>query len=109
MLVGGGLYGLICDDCHQNKEFVRMAVIEVQRRYCGQGKVIKNSKAPNGLQRFHCQACRRYFQVEYCYNGHKPGTAQRIVELAFNRSGVRDTSRVLGISKDTVTRRLKKN
>jgi transposase-like protein len=85
-----------------------MAFIEVQCRYCGQGKVVKNGKAPNGLQRFHCQACRRYFPVEYRYNGNKPGAAQRIVDMAFNGSGVRESSRVLGISKDTVIRRLKK-
>lgn len=85
-----------------------MAVIEVKGRYCGQGKVVKNGKAPNGLQRFHCRSCRRYFQVEYHYNGRKPGTAERIVDMVLNGSGVRDTSRVLGISKTTVIRRLKK-
>jgi transposase-like protein len=85
-----------------------MAVIEVRCRYCGLETVIKNGKAPNGLQRFHCRSCRKSFQLEYHYNGHRPGTAERIVELAFNESGIRDTSRVLNISQNTVIRRLKK-
>ena len=85
-----------------------MAVIAVRCRYCDLSTVIKNGKAPNGLQRFHCLTCRRSFQLEYRYNGHKPGTAERIVDMAFNGSGIRDTSRVLKISQNTVIRRLKK-
>ena len=85
-----------------------MAVIEVRCRYCGLETVIKNGKAPNGLQRFHCRSCRKSFQLEYRYNGHRPGTAERIVDMAFNGSGIRDTSRVLNISQNTVIRRLKK-
>lgn len=76
-----------------------MAVIVVNCRYCEQEKVVKNGTAPNGLQHFHRQACRWYFSIEYRYNGHTPGTAQRIVAMAFNGSGVRETRRILGISK----------
>ena len=37
-----------------------------------------------------------------------PGVREKIIDMAMNGSGVRDTGRVLGISKDTVTSVLKK-
>ncbi|MBN3131595.1 hypothetical protein H4F52_07550 [Pectobacterium brasiliense] len=33
--------------------------------------------------------------MNYCYNAHKPGTKEKIVDMAMNCSGVRDTGRVL--------------
>ncbi|MEW9809501.1 MAG: IS1-like element transposase [Candidatus Symbiodolus clandestinus] len=46
--------------------------------------------------------------MNYRYNGRKPEVCERIVDRAFNGSGVRDTNRVLEISRNTVMRRLKK-
>ena len=48
------------------------------------------------------------FQIEYAYNACVPGVREKIIDMAMNGSGVRDTGRVLGISKDTVTSILKK-
>ena len=85
-----------------------MAVVEVKCRYCGGCEVNKAGVRSNGIQRFRCLRCNKYFQLEYRYNGHKPGIAGTIVDMAINGSGVRDTSRVLKISQNTVIRRLKK-
>ena len=48
------------------------------------------------------------FQLEYKNNVNKPEVKAKIVEMAINGSGVRDTGRILGISVSTVIRVLKK-
>jgi len=47
--------------------------------------------------------------LEYRYQACAPGVKDKIVEMAVNASGIRDTARVLGISKNTVISTLKKN
>lgn len=85
-----------------------MVAVKVRCRYCDGDEVSKAGITENGTQRFRCRICKKYSQLEYRYNGHKTGIADTIVEMAMNGSGVRDTSRVLKISQNTVIRRLKK-
>ena len=47
--------------------------------------------------------------VYYKYIARRQGIKAKIIEQTLNSSGVRDTGRVLGISKDTVTSVLKRN
>jgi transposase-like protein len=47
------------------------------------------------------------FQLTYTYEARKPGVKDKIVDMAFNGSGVRDTARVLKIGINTVLRILK--
>jgi transposase-like protein len=47
--------------------------------------------------------------MEYRYRAWQVGIKEKIIEMALNSSGVRDTGRVLNISKDTVCSVLKKN
>ncbi len=85
-----------------------MASIEVTCRKCKKtDAVIRNGKAPSGIQRFYCQGCRHSFQLEYRYNANQPETHERIIKMAMNGSGVGDTSRVLEISPTTVISHLK--
>jgi len=44
----------------------------------------------------------------YRYKAYQPGIKERVVNMAINSSGIRDTARVLGISKTTVISTLKK-
>jgi hypothetical protein len=46
--------------------------------------------------------------MEYRYRAWQAGIKEKIIEMALNSSGVRDTGRVLNISKDTVCSVLKK-
>jgi IS1 family transposase len=46
--------------------------------------------------------------LEYYYKAYEPGIKEKIVEMAINSSGIRDTARVLNINKNTVIRTLKK-
>lgn len=71
-------------------------------------KFINMVKQKKGLQRYRCQGCQQCFQHEYHYEAHKPSIPKKIIDRAINVSGVRDTSRVLGISATTVIAHLKK-
>jgi len=78
---------------------------------CGSDDVVLHGKNTSGKQRLLCQnteCTRKTFQLDYAYNAYKPGVKQQIIDMAMNGSGTRDTGRVLGISKDTVTSVLKK-
>jgi transposase-like protein len=87
-----------------------MAKVEVKCRYCiSEEQVVKAGFSSCGQQRYRCNDCKRYFQLEYVNNASKPGTKELIVEMALNGSGVRDTVRTLKVGINTVIRTLKKS
>ena len=47
------------------------------------------------------------FMLDYCYNACIPRIKEKVVEMAINSSGIRDTARVLNINKNTVISILK--
>ena len=78
---------------------------------CGSVNVGKHGKTENGKQRFICKErdCqKKTFIRDYSDKGRLPEVKQKIVEMAVNGSGVRDTARVLSISTATVINELKK-
>ena len=88
-----------------------MAEIKAKCPYCGSEEVSLYGKSRSGKQRYLCrnQECaHKTFQLEYQNNACKPGTKEKIVDMAINGSGTRDTGRVLRISPNTVTAVLKK-
>ena len=88
-----------------------MAFINVLCPGCGGMDVIKHGKLPNGEQRYRCgdlNCDKKTFILNYQYNGYLPEVKAKIVDMAMNASGIRDTARVLGISPTTVINELKK-
>ena len=89
-----------------------MAEIKVKCPYCGSEEVsLYGKNSTTGRQRYLCrnQACsHKTFQQEYKNNACRPGTKEKIVEMAMNGAGTRDTGRVLKVSPNTVTDVLKK-
>jgi len=88
-----------------------MATVKVKCPYCGSEEVVLYGKTSTGKQRYLCQdkeCAHKTFQLEYRNNASKPGLKERIVMMVMNGAGTRDTGRVLGVSKDTVTAVLKK-
>ena len=85
-----------------------MATMKIKCIHCGSEEVVKVGKQKNGTPRCKCQKYQKTFQTEYVNKGALPETKKMIIKMAVNGSGIRDTARVLGISKDTVMKHLKK-
>ena len=88
-----------------------MATIEVKCPMCEEIKVVKYGKSRSGAQRYYCknaECTKTIFQLEYRNKGCEPGIEKKIVRMAVNASGIRDTSRVLEISTYKVMETLKK-
>ena len=88
-----------------------MTLIPVQCPFCGESDVVRNGHSKRGAQRYRCinTSChRKYFLLDYAYEGSKPGIDEKIIVMPANASGIRDISRVLRISTDKVMDTLKK-
>jgi transposase-like protein len=81
---------------------------EILCSYCQGNNLQKNGNSSCGTQRWLCVLCGKNFQLSYRYNACKPGIHDAIIEHTLNNSGVRDTARVLKISRNTVCSVLKK-
>lgn len=78
---------------------------------CHSTEVVKHGKSGEGKQRYGCQnpdCSRRTFILDYTDNGCRKEVKEKIVAMAMNGSGIRDTARVLNITTDTVMSELKK-
>jgi len=80
-----------------------MVTITVSCRYCNnQEAVRRKGVSPNGNQRYKCENCKRSFQLVYTHKAHEAGIKERVIDMALNGSGIRDTARVLKINMNTV-------
>jgi transposase-like protein len=84
-----------------------VALVLVKCSSCQSDRVYRHGKAKSGIQRYRCRDCCHCFQLDYVYEANKEGVTDKIVDMALNGSGIRDTSRVLGISTATVMAYLK--
>ena len=87
-----------------------MAVVEVVCVACGNNRVIKHGKGEAGGQRYRCktEGCGKTFQLSHRYKAYEEGVKERIVDMALNGSGIRDTARVLSVAINTDISTLKK-
>ncbi len=85
-----------------------MVTVPVYCRYCQSASLYKHGYARSGEPRYRCRDCQRSFQLYYHNVGNRDGIPEKMVEMALNGSGVRDTSRILGVSITTVIAHLKK-
>ena len=76
--------------------------------HCSSENIVKNGKRKNGVQCLLCRRCKKAFQQDYTSNGAKPEVKMLIIKMSLNGSGIRDISRVLGVSQGTVIVVLKK-
>jgi len=89
-----------------------MVLIPVRCPHCGHEDVVKRGKTENGKQRYLCQHTDcpvKTFLLDYDYQGCLPEVKRKILDMAVNGSGIRDTARVLNISPSTIINELKKN
>ncbi len=83
--------------------------IKILCPYCDKDDLVKNGHSENGTQRYRCNDCKKSFRSKYICNAWRPGLKEQIEKQTLNSSGVRDISRNLDISKNTVISELKKN
>ena len=78
---------------------------------CNSNLIHKAGKSKNKEQRYQCmntECSKKTFRLLYRYRACVHGIKEQIIDMAINGSGVRDTGRVLKISKSTVMKTIKK-
>ena len=89
-----------------------MAIIPLRCPHCQGDDLAKFGKTRTGKQRYACNSPECPYQTftlePHAYPGRRQQVKAKIVEMAVNGSGVRDTARVLGVSTSTVIQELKK-
>ncbi len=83
-----------------------MVSITVHCPRCNSDHIYRHVKTPASHVRYRCPACPHVFQLTYTHEARKSSVKEKIVDMAFNESGVRDTTRVLKIGINTVIRAL---
>ena len=87
-----------------------MATVFVSCPHCHYDMVIKRGKTENGKQRYLClrpECPMNTFILDYTNNCYLPEVKDKIIDMAVNGSGIRDTARVLEISPGTVISHIK--
>jgi len=75
-----------------------MVFLSVCCPHCQGDQVVKRGKTAQGKQRYLClrpDCPTKTFILDYSYNGYLPEVKKRIIDMALNGSGIRDTARVL--------------
>jgi len=88
-----------------------MVQITIKCPKCSSDDIVRHGKNKNNIQVYRCRnkACEKSrFQLEYKNKACYPETDKKIIQMAINGSGIRDTAEVLEISTSTVIDRLKK-
>ena len=79
-------------------------------RHCGSDDLVKNGFAPNnGKQKYLCHDCHRQSREDPHSNAYAPQRREEILRAYQERSSLRGLTRTFGVSRNTVTRWLKKS
>lgn len=84
-----------------------MVSVVVICRACGSNQLYKHGRSRSGKACYRCRDCHCCFQLNYRNEANKVGVPEKIVDMALNGAGIRDTARVLGVSPTTVIVHLK--
>ena len=74
---------------------------------CASRHIKKNGISPQQKQKYRCQACARQFITDYTYRGCQGAIPTQVVSLTLNGAGVRDSQRILQISRGKVLKSLR--
>ncbi|HLL97164.1 MAG TPA: IS1 family transposase [Spirosoma sp.] len=86
-----------------------MVLEGVACKHCGLTQQVQRfGKTRSGTQRYRCGDCQRTFVAFDTHKACDPVVQAQLIQMAINGAGVRDTARVLRISRNTVSNQLKK-
>jgi transposase-like protein len=77
-------------------------------RDCGSTDIVKNGHNASGNQQYHCKNCGAYGVLNPEENGYSEEEKQRILRAYRERGSMREISRIFGVSRNTLSRWLKK-
>lgn len=83
--------------------------VEILCKSCRSKNLVRNGKSKSGEQRYICKECKKTMQLNMKRTGDDPEIKEKIILMAHNGNGVRQTSRILKIDQKTVMSTLKKN
>ncbi len=86
-----------------------MVTITLRCPFCESDKLTKYGRAPNGKQRYKCQACGRQHRENPAPQGYLPERREEILRAYDERSSLRGLSRTFGVSRNAVTSWIKKS
>ncbi len=85
-----------------------MITINLTCRHCDSPHIVRNGLTGNGKQRFLCKACGKRSREHPQPNGYTEAERERILRAYEERSSLRGLTRTFGVSRNTVSRWLKK-
>ena len=77
--------------------------------YCNGEHIKKNGFAPNGKQKYRCKGCGKASRENPSLKGYSETRREEILRAYEERSSLRGLSRTFGVSRNTVTKWLKKS
>ncbi len=75
--------------------------------HCSSFNLKKNGKTGNKKQKYRCQDSDRQFITDYTYQGCRLEIRRLILKMTLNSFGIRDISRVLSISANTMLKQIR--
>ncbi len=76
--------------------------------HCGGTRLVKNGTAPNGKQKYQCRDCGKASRENPDY-GYSDERKEEIIRAYQERPSLRGLTRTFGVSRNTVTKWLKKS
>jgi transposase-like protein len=78
-------------------------------RHCHSGCTIRHGYTRKGKQPYRCHTCRRCFVENPASAAYDPARKEQILRAYNERTSLRVLTRIFGLSRNTVTRWLKKS
>ena len=85
-----------------------MVSITVLCQHCQSQNIIRFGLAPNGKQRYRCHDCGRRSRDNPTSNAYSDEERELILRAYWERSSLRGLTRTFGVSRQTVTKWIKK-
>ena len=77
--------------------------------HCGSDALVRDGHAPNGKQNYRCHACGRRSRENPSPNAYPEARREEILHAYQERSSLRGLTHTFGVSRTTVSSRIKKS